>query len=185
MRQLIKRSGGWQLANETVELPVAQFDFASINWPDYQEHDSTKECVLLKKVEVEIDPAALITAMAAVSETMSLCLAFRSGNYGPSTADLDWGGSTLTMQKFIFKGIWYRHAVAAAAADEGPIHGELDFSDDPIVVNPVVNTVGLFLMSVDGTTVFAADYVMYRLWYKWQTAKQADLQAYLGWEAQG
>lgn len=182
MLQLIKRPGAWQVGVSTLSMGGGRYMSQVETWPDYMEHDLTKECVLLRHMHWQIPAENLVTFMAAVAESTKLVVGFRSGS--KALGGLPPAASGI-MTRWFWKDVCYRHAVAAAAQENIPLNVEWDFTDDPVILNPSTNTFAAYLDGPDATTVFDNGDAYVRISYAWAKASAVELGAYLGWEALG
>lgn len=182
---LIPKKNGYQIAAFSTSTGTNPYKANAWALPDYQAHDPATECIEVKKIELEINPAALAGFLAGVAQNWTLYMGWRSGSFAAGFSAIpDWGGGSDNAHKWLFKSILTKQAVAAAAQAIAQFGGILDYSDEPVIANPTTNTFA-FWGDSSGAAVLVDDYAIWRMTYRWIPAKTAELQSYLSWEALG
>jgi len=153
-------------------------------WPDYQEHDKSKELVKIMRISQRILGDSLATVMADVTWISNLFFAFRSGNFDHNSdpATFRW---TKWLHKFV--GFSYTGASTINRPFTNPLQAEWDFYDmDGLPVNPWMISCAV---GWDSATMAASPFDstswLTTIEYKWVKATPADQNAYLSWESLG
>lgn len=185
---LQRKAGGIQVAKTRCSTGTAAAYRFAVYHPDYNEHDMSKEAVMLYKLRVSFDYAALANCLQGLGANgeCRLRVAFRSGSISSgSTSPVN----DAVLDKWLSKELYFLKqgaTVSAASLPGDALAAEFDFWNEPLWVNPAVITVAISIEQDDGgTLVFDDGNFFVEHWYKYAKASQDALSAYLGWEALG
>jgi len=178
MTDLYPKPKGWAIATDVFDTGANVAAGSILTWPNYLAHDPGKEIVLLKKLVIGVD---LLNMPLPYQEGVNqFTMGFRSGYKAAGTT---WDREGY-IASWIHKraSVWYEPATETAAASGG-CEAVFDFSDDPIIINPVWLAVAV---STGGALSFRdGGFVSIQAWYQWAKSSEESATAYLKWEALG
>jgi len=179
----MKNQNGLNVAGFSVVTGAAARQYSTVqSWPDYLEHDPSKECVQVQYAKMTLDAQCLVSAWAEVSVEHLALVGFRSGSATVSTAGLIPHG----LRNWMWKSVNCYRSIAAAVVGSALVpFPEVEWNFPlGLPMNPGQLTLGVCLMG-GGAAFLDAGYIMAEFHYKWVKISQSDLQSFLGWENQG
>jgi len=177
---LARNAGGLSIASFAANANGLKNIESSQAWDDYQEHDAGKEVVEIHRIDFDI---SLLASFLGVSGSSRLVWMFRPGTLKVNTPTTDLDIETFRKMLTFPTPSWYQGAAP------GVVSRTLNVSatfPEPVIADPYSNIYGCLIESDCGAFPTFGDFdLQFRVWYRWVKANQANLQAYMGWEAQG
>lgn len=179
--QLIYNPGGRQLMSDRRTCTAVAALLWQSAWPDYQEHDMSKEVALIHKIRIVPQANVFTTIFGIAADLQSYFCGWRTRATITSMTS-----APPRPDKWEQKSLFTRDTVAAIEQFQQPLEVEFDYGEHPRVADPYLNNFGLWGYSaVGGNTLVNGAYVDLYVEYSWGKATQANMQAYLFWTSQG
>jgi hypothetical protein len=177
---LIYNPKGRQLCVEQFNMLAGAGMQRILVWPDYMEHDPSKEVAFIHRIKFILDPACLATIDATAAQRYQIRVGWR-----PQTTAI--AGASLPPANPHKWDTWIMYERAAAAAVSGAnITPQIEkIFDSPAIADPRGNSFAIWNNATGAPGAFDVSGAEIWVEYSWGASSQANLSAYLSWEALG